>query len=109
MKREEALHNLLAAIQAKANENEKRDTVLMSQLESVVKRSLGIPEEKVVVPEFHQAPVKGEFPQWRLKIEGGKEIARRPIYSFAELAALLREDPGFCSADQYSPVPAREG
>jgi hypothetical protein len=109
MKGEEALQALLAAIQAKANENDKRDSVLMSQLESVVKRALGIPEEKMVVPEFIQVPVKGEFPQWRVKYEGGKEVARRAIYSFAELAALFREDPMFTWADQYTPVPPREG
>jgi hypothetical protein len=109
MKGKEALHALLTAIQAKANENEKRDSVLMSQLESVVKRALGIPEEKMIVPEVHQAPAKGEFPQWRVKYEGGKEIARRPIYSYSELAALFREDPMFSSADQYTPVPPREG
>jgi hypothetical protein len=107
MNGDEALQALLAAIQAKANENDKIDTVLMSQLESVVKRALGIPEEKVVVPEIHQAPVKGEFPQWRVRYEGGKEIARRPIYSFQELAALMREDPMFSSVDPYTPVPEK--
>jgi hypothetical protein len=109
MSGEEALHTLLAAIQAKANENDKRDLVLMGQLESLVKRALGIPEEQMVVPEIHQQPVKGEFLQWRVKYEGGKEIARRPIYSYTELAALFREDPMFISVDQYTPVPAKEG
>jgi hypothetical protein len=106
---EEALHTLLAAIQDKANENDKRDTVLMSQLESVVKRALGIPEEQIVVPEFNQAPVKGEFPQWRVKYEGGKEVARRAIYSRYELEALFREDRMFSSVDFCTPVPAKEG
>jgi len=99
---------LLAAVQAKKRDGVQR--VLMGELESVIQAALGIPEEpKQPPPAIYQRPVKGEYPHWRVRIEGGKEVDRRPVYDARELEALIHSDPMFMSVDSYTPVPPREG
>jgi hypothetical protein len=100
-------HALLAAVQAKKRDGIQR--VLMGELESVINAALGIPEEPTQPPpQIYQRPVKGEFPHWRCKVVGGKEVDRRPVYSFSEMEALIHSDPLFSSVDSYTPVPERD-
>ncbi len=107
--REDFGHRLLATIRAMKPENSFQQKIFMDQLEKVVMRTLGVAEEPVAPPPHFLPPTKSEFPSWRVKYEGGKEIARRAIYSFGELEQLIHEDPMFCSADFDTPVPPREG
>jgi len=105
-------HALLGAIQEAARADDYRDRVLMEKLEKIVKKALGIREEKIFEPHFFQQPVKGEFPQWRVRYDPltRKEIDRRVIRDMGELQELSREFGGlFHEVDSYTPVPPREG
>ena len=105
-------HDLLAAIRSKAEENNRRDVVLMSQLESVVKRALGIPEEKFSPPVFFQQPVRGEFPHYRMRIDPNPPHAileQRLVNNMNELGALLRENPSFSYVGHDNPDCKKEG
>jgi hypothetical protein len=105
--REDFGHKLLENIRAVKAEG--TDTVLMGRLETLLCRTLGIAEEVATpVPHFLQ-PVRGAYPHWRIKVEGGKEVDRRPVYDASEFEALIRSDPLFLSVDSYTPVPPREG
>jgi hypothetical protein len=100
---------ILGTIERRSNAS-SANRVVLAEVASIFREALEIPEPaNDPVPVFFQPQPKGEFPKWRVKIDGGKEIERRAVYSLYEEQALMVEDPLFSSVDAYSYVPPKEG
>jgi hypothetical protein len=92
-----ALEQLLAAAEEMALEKNKENFVARKQLAAVLRRALGMEEEKVSAPApIPQLKVPGEYPHWRVKYDSsGNELGRRLVNSLKEWSELSRTEPGF--------------
>ena len=88
------LQILLAAIEQKGLEKNKEDYVAMKQLAEVVRKALGMEEQKNCAPAPIPQAWQPEWPQIRVRYDSsGNELGRRTINNLEEFRLMLQEEP----------------
>jgi hypothetical protein len=89
-----ALEQLLVAAEEMALEKNKENFVARKEFAAVLRRALGMEEEKVSAPAPIPQVWKPDFPQVRVKYStSGEELDRKTLNTLEEFRLALQEEP----------------